>query len=307
MKGRNLEKIKKDYKAIPIPEDLKTMVEKTMKTAKQEIEREEKEMKKGVKVRKYITRTVGTVAAAMLTITILSNSSASISYAIEKIPVIGVIAKVVTFRTYEDQNKDMSANIKTPQLDIQTKDGVRLEDTTKELNKTVKEYTDQVIAMYKADVESTGGEGKEEVTTDYEIVTDNDSLFSLRIDTVVSLNTSGITIKIYHVDKKSGEIITLKDIFKENTDYLDIITNNIKEQMKEQMKKDDSVSYWVDSEMPEMDWTGLTEEANFYVNSKGKLVFVFDKYEVAPGAMGVREFEIPTEIISNIIKDGYLK
>lgn len=45
---------------------------------------------------------------------------------------------------------------------------------------------------------------------------------------------------------------------------------------------------------------------DFYINDSGKLVLVFDEYEVAPGYMGVVSFEIPTEVVADIVKEGYL-
>ena len=45
----------------------------------------------------------------------------------------------------------------------------------------------------------------------------------------------------------------------------------------------------------------------FYVNEKGKLTLVFDKYEVAPGYMGMVEFSIPTGEIVDMVTNGYLK
>ena len=41
----------------------------------------------------------------------------------------------------------------------------------------MKEYTDEVIRQYEKDVEATNGQGTENVTTDYEVVTDNDTVF----------------------------------------------------------------------------------------------------------------------------------
>ena len=38
-----------------------------------------------------------------------------------------------------------------------------------------------------------------------------------------------------------------------------------------------------------------------------ELTFVFDKYEVAPGYMGIVEFSVPTDALSDIVKDGYLQ
>jgi len=47
----------------------------------------------------------------------------------------------------------------------------------------------------------------------------------------------------------------------------------------------------------------ISEEQNFYINDKGKLVIVFDEYEVAPGSMGCVEFVIPTSVIEAILSD----
>ena len=77
------------------------------------------------------------------------------------------------------------------------------------------------------------------------MVTDNDFLFSLRINTTVALNTSGVNIKIYHIDKKTGRMIQLSDLFQSDGDYLTLLTKNLCGQMKEQMKSDEMVSYWV--------------------------------------------------------------
>ena len=38
------------------------------------------------------------------------------------------------------------------------------------------------------------------------------------------------------------------------------------------------------------------EYQNFYINSNGKVVIVFEKYEIAPGYMGIQEFEIDEQI-----------
>ena len=58
--------------------------------------------------------------------------------------------------------------------------------------------------------------------------------------------------------------------------------------------------------MPESNFSEITGEENFYISQDGKLTLVFDEYTVAPGYMGVVEFEIPTEVIAGIVKDGFL-
>ena len=74
------------------------------------------------------------------------------------------------------------------------------------------------------------------------------------------------------------------------------------------MAADESLMYWVDNEdMPESNFESIKEDTAFYVNENGKLIIVFDEYEVAPGYMGSVEFEIPTEAVQDLVQDGFLK
>ncbi len=42
-------------------------------------------------------------------------------------------------------------------------------------------------------------------------------------------------------------------------------------------------------------------DQNFYITQQGKLVIVFDEYEVAPGFMGIVEFEILTALLADVL------
>ena len=37
----------------------------------------------------------------------------------------------------------------------------------------------------------------------------------------------------------------------------------------------------------------MTEDQSFYINERGNPVVVFAKYQIAPGYMGIQEFEVP--------------
>ena len=67
-------------------------------------------MKKNNKVL-LTAKCAGIVAVCFVcSITALANSSSEICYAMQNIPVIGAITKVVTFRTYEDKNSNFTLN-----------------------------------------------------------------------------------------------------------------------------------------------------------------------------------------------------
>lgn len=305
MRDKKLEEMRQDYENIKIPAELRQRVEAGIRQAK-----EETKMKKRSKVIVYTGRVAGGVAAAMVMITVMANSGAAIAHAMAKIPVIGAIAEVVTFREYEstDNNNNMEADIKIPEVSVKNEDGTVNEETTQKINKSIQEYTDEIIAQYEADVKAAGeGEGHMNVELDYSVITDSDRLFSIRFDQLLVMASGTQMVKIYHIDKQTGEMIGLDGLFKDGADYITVLSENIKEQMKERMAADESLVYWVDNEdMSEWNFESIKEDNTFYVNENGKLTIVFDEYEVAPGYMGSVEFEIPTEIIQDLVQEGFL-
>ncbi|HHX63439.1 MAG TPA: DUF3298 domain-containing protein, partial [Chloroflexi bacterium] len=111
--------------------------------------------------------------------------------------------------------------------------------------------------------------------------------------------------KFYNINQKTGELITLDTLFDGESDYLAVITDYLIAQMKAETMEDGQSIYWVNDDLPESDrFTGIEADHNFYINEAGRLVIAFDKYEVAPGAMGTPEFEIPTELIADMLADG---
>ena len=80
-------------------------------------------MKRKSKVILFVKTAGGAVVAAMLAITIMANSGASIANAMMKIPVIGAIAEVVTFREYKDTTNNMEADVKVPEISVTNEDG----------------------------------------------------------------------------------------------------------------------------------------------------------------------------------------
>lgn len=302
----DLNHINNDYQNIKVPESLKGKIEDTIAQAKGDLAAETLQNRRHQKFFSLRTAAAGTAAAALLLV-VLVNSSSSIAYAMEQIPFLGTIVKVITFREYEHQENKMEADIKVPELQIEDSEGKVLQESTEKLNDTIQTYTDEIIAAYEKDVKASGAEGVESVDLDYEIVTDNDKLFSLQFYQTITMAGANQSIKIYHIDKSTGDMITLKDLFQEGADYKTPISENIKQQMKEQMAEDETKTYWLDSDVPEWNFKEISDSPNFYINEKGRLTLVFDEYEVAPGYMGIVTFEIPTETIADIIKEGYLQ
>ena len=75
--------------------------------------------------------------------------------------------------------------------------------------------------------------------------------------------------------------------------------------MRSQMDNDSSKIYWLDDSVIGKDYVAVTPEHNFFWNENGDLVIVFDKYEVAPGAMGTPEFTVDKALIRDMLKSEY--
>ena len=128
------------------------------------------------------------------------------------------------------------------------------------------------------------------------VVTDTDEWFTLRVD-AVEIQASGYEFsRFYHIDKVGDRVVTLKDLFREDADYVTALSDEVRRQMEEQMAENAEVSYF-----PE-EFTAIDPEQNFYWAADGSLVLAFDEYTIAPGSMGMPEFTIPAEVYGGLLK-----
>lgn len=298
MNNRNLEQLKQDHINTQIPEELDFLVRKAIKNGRKNMKR--KNNIKRIKV------TSASVAASIVLLTAGVNSSPVLASTLSKVPVVGGIVKVLTFREYKIDEDTYNADIKVPE--VQGLENKELENSLNEkyLNEG-KELYDAFMKDMK-DLEKDGA-GHLGIDHGYEIKTDTDKILSIGRFVVNTAASSSTTIKYDTIDKEKQILITLPSLFKDNT-YVDIISENIKSQMKEQMKSDENKVYWVENLDKELvdPFEKISNDQSFYITSEGKLVISFDKYEVAPGYMGNPEFIIPTEAISDIlISNEYIK
>lgn len=255
--------------------------------------RNSRNSKKGDTIMKMskILKNAGIIAAAaVVCVGVLANINVTTANAIAKVPVIGTIAKVVTFRTFEDKSGGFEANIQVPQV----------ESAPAAVNKSIEEYAEGLIAQYENDLKASQGEGNYSLTSSYQVVTDSDRYLCLRIDTTLVMASGTQFTKIFTIDKVTGKTISLTNLFKDKPETLAAVSDNIKEQMRQQMSDDSSKIYFLDSDTPDMDFKGLTGDESFYFDKDGQLVVAFDEYTVAPGYMGAVEFTIPQSVTGKL-------
>lgn len=280
---KKLVTLKREYKNVPIPKELDFIVTKTL---------QENRKKKHL----YIWPTSMTAAAVLFTATV--NLSPDAVNAMSKIPVVKEIVEVIKFNEFNEEKNNSSINVKTPA--VSGLENKVLEDN---LNK---KYVEESQELYEEFMNSaSSGKGDFSIDSDFKKVTETSTILSIR-RTIQRTQATGDTQNQYvSIDKEKQVLITLKSLFKDGQ-YINVISKNIKEQMKQQMKADPNKIYWITDEDMEP-FTQIDPDQQFYISDDHKLVIAFNEYEVAPGYMGAVEFEIPTEVISNIlVGDRYI-
>jgi len=295
-----------DYQEVPVPEEVK----EKMKDA---IGRGLKENRK-----KPAFRFLAAAAAAALILIILPNTGADVAYAMGNLPVVGKLFQAVTFRDYQYDSERFQADVEVPQIKVEDIEGTegaapaektpeeeelseKLNETVEKINFDIDEVTDRLIREFQESAEL--GESYGGLEIHHETVTDNDRYFTLKISIYQAAGSGSESFKFYTIDKSTGEQIQIGDLFREDSNYNEILSENIKDQMRARMKEDENLIYWVDyEEVEDWNWQGLTEEQNFYFDEDGNIVVVFDEYEVAPGYMGTSEFVVEREIFEDLLK-----
>ena len=272
-----MEMWKEEYDQIPVPQEARDRIEAGIMRARLEKKRSDR--------MKNMKRTGVTAAALVLTFGIAVNASPVVAQAMDGIPVIGSIARVVTIRNYnESTDNGMMADISVPQIDGNVAANAEMDAYAKEL---IARYEKEVVAQLGQE------EGHYALESSYEVVSDNDKYVSIRINTVETMASGAEFVKIFTVDKATGETVSLKD-YLNSPEKLEAVSQNIKDQMAAQMAEDEGKVYFTEGEVG--GFTGLTGDENFYLNEAGELVIVFGEYEVAPGYMGTVSFTIPKDV-----------
>lgn len=264
---------------------------------------EAKRMSKSERSKKIWIRFSATAAAVVGAFLILPNTSVTIANAMEQIPVIGQLVKVVTFRNYEYETDRNMADVEVPEIVVEepakdTQVQETLERSTEEINAEIQKITDEMVEFFESNLEDE--EGYQDIMVKSEVLATTQDYFTLKLICYQGAGSGAQWNYYYTIDLNTGERLKLKDIFVEGADYITPISENIKEQMQAQMDADEMVYYWLNDEFEEWNFKSITEETSFYLNEKDNVVIGFDEGDVAPMYMGCVEFEIPAEVLADI-------
>lgn len=289
-----MNKFRNEYENIEIPDELEFLVRTTIK-----------EQEKKMKRKNIINKSVIAAAVAGVVFVGSINLSSEISYALSEVPVLGSIVRVLTFKTFELKDNNFDAELKTPAIEglDSNLEAMLNEKYLDENQKLYDDFMKEIDELKKADMD----EAHMGIASGYEVKTDTDKLLVIGRYVVNTAGSSSTTIKYDTIDKQNKLLITLPSLFKDEA-YIDIISENIKAQMKEQMKDENNV-YWLEDEMMgDENFSKIDKNQSFYITKDNQLVIAFDKYEVAPGYMGNPEFIIPSELLKDaLVSEEYIK
>lgn len=305
-KRRELETCKQTYEQPHMSKRQIEAMRRKIEEAKLDNRRENR--KKGL-----AGKLVVTAAAMAATFVILPNTSVGVAYAMENIPLLGRLVEVVTFRDYQYEDERNRADIEIPEIVPQSVTDTDTEETqtTERAQKNLKKSTEEINAEIQKISETFVNEfeenlqyerGYQDVIVKSEVICTTQDYFTLKLICYQGAGSGSEWNYYYTIDLDTGERLQLKDLFKEGADYITLISENIKTQMREQMAADDRKYYWIDDEMEELNFKQITDETAFYINEQGNIVMSFNEGDVAPMYMGVVTFEIPEEVVSGIRK-----
>ena len=283
---------KKEYEEIKVPENMKERMEASIERAKME-KRKVKKVK--------LWKTCASAAAVLAIVLVLPNTSQTAAAAMQQIPLLGNLFKITTVREYQVDEERNMANVKVPQVEVQdaiegntdADRAAQAKESADAINFDIEEETNKLIDEFKESMKNE--EGYQDIYIDSKVLTDNDRLFSLELILYQGAGSGYEQHKHYTVDKLTGKELTLKDLC--GDDYVNTISEEVKEQMRAQMAADETVKYWLDDpDVPEWNFDKIAEDQDFYVNAEGHVVICFNEYDVAPGSMGCVEFIMPQTV-----------
>jgi len=283
MSNTRLNELKKEYMGTPIPENLYSIIDEQIKNIKLENKK------------KYsFKRRLNVALVSILSFVLLINVSPAFAETISRVPVLSHLVKLVTVREYIIKKDGYDARIKVPE--IQGLDDKNLE---KRINENFNNEGRKLYEELNKEVNLNKVNNKY-VSTDYVVKSETNNRLSIEMEKL-EIEASGYTTKkLYNIDKNKKIILTLPMLFKDEK-YIDIISQNIKVQMREQMKKDSNKVYFIDQDEGGLEnFSKIDKNQDFYINDKNQLVISFDEYEVAPGYMGAIEFVIPDDVLNGL-------
>jgi hypothetical protein len=137
----------------------------------------------------------------------------------------------------------------------------------------------------------------------FEVLYDNAERLVFRKFEFSAAGSSNYSAQYFTIDKAGKKLVTLADHYSQHPDYMTAIRQEIESSMRA-YNQSNEMKYWIDEAPGATDpkvsldqvFSKIEENRQYYLNQDGDVVITFNKYDVAPGAMGTPEFVIPADL-----------
>ena len=276
-----LEKMKERYDEIVIPEELNIRVQQEiMKSQRQQAEKNS--IRQRYRLKKVIHGMEAAAAVCILFIVAL-NTNSVFAKEVAQLPIIGGLAQILTFRSYETEKDDIAVSVEIPTIEMITEDtGITVEKINQEILEQCNQYAKEAVMRaeeYRTAFLETGGTLEEwkkhniKITVNYEIKQQNNEYLSFVVRGTENWTNAYNKSKYYNLDLSTGKFVTLKDML--DGDYIELVNKNIREQIAERQSAGE-----IFFTAEEGGFTGISEDVKFYINKNNHPVIVFEKYEI---------------------------
>lgn len=188
-----------------------------------------------------------------------------------------------------------------PQQTVSSDISVAAAMSDAKISDQIREVTEKEVRVFEDCLAEETGYSTLRFT--HEVTTDSKDWFSLRMLAYTSPEDGFEQVTHFNIRRDGAKYETLETLFGSKTDYIDILSEEVIRQMREQMAADKEVQYWLDSaEGPAYDFQQISPTQDFYFDRHGNLVLCFNEGEAAPTYMGEVEFTIPAGITRKLME-----
>lgn len=280
--NESLKRARERYQSPEVPQELSFAVAAALREGERRRAR-----------RRAVRRSLGGGLAACACFCLLVNGSPAFATALDGVPVLGDLARIVTVENYQINDRDHLIDVRLPALtdtghtDLEQRINTEIR---KRIDQVLDEAEDRAREAREAYV-ATGGKAEDFmpviIDVDYEVKCSNEQYLSFLITKTETLASAYTEYYLYNLDLTTGTELTLQDLL--GPDWREQCNQAVRAGIAR--SEEQGGIFFAPGEGG---FEGVSDDQKFYLNSDGDVVLLFEKYEIAPGSMGTLEFTVPT-------------
>lgn len=285
MMDPNMQRARKRYESTELPDELNFAVASAIRAGS-------KPRKSGWRAAR---RSLAGLVAACACFAVLVNTSPAFALAVADVPLLGGLAQIFTVREFSLHDETKLIDVRLPALEntghTDLEQRINTEITTR-MDAALSDAKERAQFDYDAFL-ATGGKAENfipvTIDVDYEIKCQNERYLSFVLSTAETQANVYTTLTTYNIDLTTGKELTLADLL--GPDWKTIANDAVRAGIAKKVAEDTQNTYFDGSEGID-GFTSVLGDQKFYLNAAGNPVILFQKYEIAPGYMGLQEFEV---------------